>query len=284
MSPQVLVTGAAGRLGTAICHLLHDSGFDFLATDVVDPGERPYPFRRADLLDHASTLDLMDGVDVVVHVGNHPGIGGAPPQVVFAENTQMNANVFQGAAQSGASRIVFASTLQLIGSHVDKRTVVNPPVAPSFPLDGNSLPQPANLYALSKTIAEQMLQFYTARCGIDCVALRLPMLHRNDGRASVNLGKETAIDIAEGFTGLTYQDAASLFLAVLRSDLPGYRAFMAGTAHRHNDLDLAGLIEAFYPNLPPDTPDLIDNSALEQELGWKISNDYDHPNRKDIEQ
>ena len=281
MSPRILITGGAGRLGTAVAARLHAAGCSVLATDVVEPPKTQYEFLPANLLDHKAVLDLLTDVDAVVHLGNHPGIGGTPSQVVFNENIQMNTNVFQGAAEKGVKRIIFASTLQLIGSHPDTRTVVNPPPPPRFPLDGQSEPNPTNLYALSKTVAEEMLRYYAERCGLDCVALRLPLLHHHEDRVGVETGAESVTDILEGFTGLSYADAAELFLAVLRADLVGYSVFMAGTAHRHRDFELPDLIKKFYPDLPGDLPDLIDRSAVTAATGWEISGDYNHPPSED---
>lgn len=281
MSPRVLVTGAAGRLGRAVSGLLFEEGYDFVGTDIIDPGEVPYAVRPADLLDQSAVSRLLEGVDVVMHLGNHAGLGPMPPQVVFGQNTTMNTNVFQAAAEQGVGRIVFASTLQLVGSHVDSRTVVDPPPSPSFPLSGDTPAQPANLYALSKAVAEQMLHYYTDRCGIRCVALRLPLLHHPNRWPSADTGSESTIDILEGFTGLTYRDAARAFLAVLRADVAGYRSYMVGTAHRHNDFDVDDLIRTFYPSVPPGTPDLIDCSALTRETGWVAVDDYHHAPSQD---
>lgn len=271
---RVLVTGAAGRLGGAVASRFHTEGFDLLATDVVDAHDVPYRFERADLLDHVAVSALLDGIDVVLHIGNHPGIGPRPPQLVFNENVAMNENVFQGAAEHGVARIVFASTLQLIGSHVDARTVVEPPPRPTFPLRGDTPPTPSNVYALSKTVTETMLRYYAERCGIQCTALRFPLLHHGQDSIMVGSGSERPDDITEGFTGLTYDDAAALFLAVVNTDLAGYRVFMAGTSHRHRDLELPELIHTHYPELDPDTPDLIDLASVTRDTGWQLGPGY----------
>lgn len=273
---RVLVTGAAGRLGSTVASLFHEEGFDLLATDVVDAHDLPYRFEQADLRDHEAVSALLDGIEVVLHIGNHPGIGPRPRQLVFNENVTMNENVFQGAAERGVRRIVFASTLQLIGSHVDDRTVVEPPPLPAFPLSGDTSPTPSNVYALSKTVSETMLRYYAERCGIQCTALRFPLLHHGQDSIMVDAGSERRDDIVEGFTGLTYDDAAALFLAVVDTELEGFRIFMAGTSHRHRDLGLAELIRAYYPGLDPDTPDLIDLTAVTSETGWRLGPGY-HP-------
>jgi nucleoside-diphosphate-sugar epimerase len=267
--PRVLVTGAAGRLGRTVAGRFHAEGFDLLATDVVDPGDVPYPFERADLRDHRAASRLVADIDVLLHIGNHPGIGPWPPQQVFNENIAMNENMFQGAAEHGVGTIVFASTLQLIGSHPDDRTVVHPPPRPKFPISGETTPAPANVYALSKTVSETMLRYYAERCGIACTALRFPLLHHGDERVMVGSGEERPVDVFEGFTGLTYDDAAGLFLAVVRAELIGFHVFMAGTAHRHRDLTVSELVRRHYPEVDPDTSDLIDMSALISATGWR---------------
>ena len=266
---RVLVTGAAGRLGRVVAGLFHDAGHDVLATDIVEAMDTPYRFAQADLVDHEQALGLLDGMEVVLHIGNIPGIGPYPRQLVFNTNVSMNQNVFQGAAEQGVDRIVFASTLQLIGSHGDDQTVVNPPRSPAFPLDGSTVPDPSNVYALSKTVSEVMLRNYAERCGIDAVALRFPLLHNNQEQVFVTSGTETETDVFEGFTGLTYADAARLFLAVVERDLPGYHVFVPGNSHRHVDLAMPELIRTFYPDLPDDLPDLIDDSAISAATGWE---------------
>lgn len=276
-TPRVLVTGAAGRLGSTVASLFHAEGFDMLATDVVDVRDVPYRFERADLLDHDAVSALLDHIEVVLHIGNHPGIGPRAPQLVFNENIAMNENVFQGAAEHGVARILFASTIQLIGSHVDQRTVVEPPAPPTFPLSGHTPPTPSNVYALSKTVSETMLRYYADRCGIQCTSLRLPLLHHHQDSILVDSGGERPDDITEGFTGLTYDDAASLFLSVVNTDLTGFRIFMAGTAHRHRHLALPELIRTYYPELAPDTPDLIDLTAVTRETGWRLGSGYRRP-------
>ena len=180
-SGRVLVTGAAGRLGGAVVPVLVRAGHDVVATDLVTPAtDLGAPVTVADLRDHRAALDVLAGVDAVVHLGNRPGIGRTPPQVVFNENVTINENVFQGAAEQGVGRIVFASTLQLIGSHPDTRTVVAPPDRPRFPIDGDTAPASSNVYALSKEVSEVMLRYYAERCGIVAVALRFPLLHGRD--------------------------------------------------------------------------------------------------------
>ena len=54
-----------------------------------------------------------------------------------------------------------------------------------------------------------------------------------------------------------------------RTDLPGYRVYAPGVAHRHRDLTLAELVRVHYPDLPATTQDLIDVSTIIEETGWR---------------
>lgn len=276
MSQRVLVTGAAGRLGSRTASLLHQQGFTVTATDLAAAPNNEMTFIQADLLDPAAATALTEGADAVVHFGNHPGLGGRRAQDVFNENVTMNENVFHAAAECGVKRLVFSSTLQLIGSHLDPRTVINQAPEPSWPLTGDTPPAPSNLYALSKAVTEAVLRFYAERCGIDAVALRFPLLHNHEDWSRVSAGEETAIDIFEGFTGLTYDDAAALVLAILRSDLPGYRCYAPATSHRHADHTMSELVSRFYPDAPRHLDDLVDISRITEETGWQLG-DYPHP-------
>lgn len=274
---RVLVTGAAGRLGSAVARLFHREGYPLVASDVVAPDDVPYRFVQVDLRDHHEASALLTDVDVVLHIGNHPGIGPTPPQVVFNENVSINENVFQAAAEQGVGTIVFASTLQLIGSHPDTRTVVDPPTRPSYPIDETAAANPSNVYALSKSVSELMLRYYADRCGLACTALRLPLLHHHEPRFAVADGHERPVDVFEGFSGLSYDDAARLFLATVRAGLPGYRVYLAGTTHRHVDLSVDELVERYYPEVPAGTTDLIDSSTAATELGWHPTDEYPGP-------
>ena len=73
----------------------------------------------------------------------------------------------------------------------------------------------------------------------------------------------------EGFTSLTYREAADLCLATAERQLDGYHVFMPGSSRRHADLKLPELIAAYYPGLDPSIPDLIDNTPIADATGWQ---------------
>ena len=262
---RVVVTGATGRLGRTVVRRFNNAGFIVTATDIRTADDERLNVIRADLRDHAQALQLLDGADVVIHLGNHAGIGDTPPQVVFNDNISINENVFQGAAETSVHTIVFASTIQLIGSKPDRRTVINPPSRPAFPLHGHTTPQPSNVYALSKYIAEEMLRYYAERCGLSTTALRLPLLHNYEEHFAIHSGNENPDDIFEGFTGLSYADTARLFDDVVRAELRGYNVFMAAQPHRHVGAEHQELTRRFFPE---SQGHIVDLEPVTAATGW----------------
>ncbi|WP_278914229.1 NAD-dependent epimerase/dehydratase family protein, partial [Deinococcus wulumuqiensis] len=120
MTPQrLLITGAAGEVGSALRSLLREhlqGQFPILrVTDNRDlgeaqPGEELTP---ADLTDFDAVLNVMQGVDAVIHLG---GIADEDTyQNIRAVNMDGTYNVLEAARRSGVGRVAFASSIHTVG-------------------------------------------------------------------------------------------------------------------------------------------------------------------------
>ena len=108
---NIVVTGASGKAGRAITRDLVEHGYTVTATDVASPPtDLGAPFVRADLTDYGQAVEVLHGVDAVVHMAAIPAPGIYTPARTFTANTAMNANVFLAAAQLGLQRVVWASS------------------------------------------------------------------------------------------------------------------------------------------------------------------------------
>ena len=108
---NVLVTGAAGRLGSCVCRLLDELGMTFTAVDCVSDVEAAYSVKIVDLLDWEACEELLKEIDVLIHFASNTKWDSDSPQDVLKENTSMDMNLFQAAANSGCSRIIFSSSI-----------------------------------------------------------------------------------------------------------------------------------------------------------------------------
>jgi nucleoside-diphosphate-sugar epimerase len=276
---KVLVTGAAGKLGSLTVSALLRRGHEVRATDARYRADLPVRLDVRDLLDEHALYPLLDGMDALVHLANHPNpFAGPSPQRLLAENTTMNVNAFGVARELGVKHLVFSSSIQVMVT--SDGTGATPEAIPYLPLDGDAPPAPGlNPYALSKHLAEELLRVTARNQPELCItALRYPMLVSasferrllaDGGRARREL-----LHLGEATAHLHFDDAAELIGAVLARPVPGYRQYFPAQTLRVTNLSVPELVERIYPRVPRTRPlasidDLVDAGRLERELHWR---------------
>lgn len=277
---KVLVTGAAGKLGSEVCAHLLAHGYALVATDRRHRPHLPLPLELADLCDDVAVYNLLKGCDAVVHFGNHPNLyAAASPQRLLSENTAMNANVFRAAVDLGIEHVVFASSVQVMIRIENGMRVEQPYTIPYLPLDGAAPANPGmNFYGLSKEFAERLLQqACKAEPRLRATSLRFPGLVNQAWLDRVAAGGRPAprasFNFGELLAYLTFADAAALVRAVLEKQQAGYHQYYPAQCLQVRGLSLAALIAQHYPEIPLRQPldriaSLIDVSALAHDLGW----------------
>jgi len=277
---KVLVTGAAGRLGSVVCKELLRSGHDVLGTDQRYLADLGVPQKVADLCDTAAVYPLLEGRDVVVHLGNIPNLGlGPSPQAVMSRNMAMNTNVFRAALDLGVKRIVFASSIQAMIRLEEGRSPDTPPAIQYLPMDGDAPCDPGhNFYGLSKEFGERMLRVLSERFPeLCCTALRFPLLA---GQWFHDRAKEplplASVNFAEALTYLDFSDAARLVALVLARQAPGYHQYFPAQVLSLEGYNVARILSEFFPHIrlraPLETiPSLVDLAPLERDFGFRPS-------------
>jgi nucleoside-diphosphate-sugar epimerase len=120
----VAVTGPTGTFGFALMPLLQeDDRIDRvigIARRPFDPAEHGWTkmeYRRGDVRDAAALRAAFDGADVVVHLAFLILSGGR--KTTRAINIEGTLNAFLAAAEAGAKRFVYASSIAAYGFHRD---------------------------------------------------------------------------------------------------------------------------------------------------------------------
>ena len=164
----VAVTGPTGTFGFGLIPLLQADG---RVTRIVGIARRPFDpaaygwtkleYRRGDVRDEAALRDAFAGADVVVHLA-FLVTGGASAEVLRAVNVDGTLNAFRAAAQAGARRFVYASSVAAYGFHPDNPVGMTEewPVRPAARL----------FYAQEKAELEHLLQAEAARTDADGAA------------------------------------------------------------------------------------------------------------------
>lgn len=277
---RILVTGAAGRLGSAVCLTLGTRGHEVLGTDRKPMSHRQAPFEFADLRDAERVRPLLRGLDAVVHLGNHPRLD---PNLgdtrLFAENVAMNEHVFQAAVTHGVPRIIFSSSIQVMLPMPDGTPPRRPYPLPYLPLDGAAPRNPgSNAYARSKASAELQLEAIAAENPwAHCAALRFPMIPDGFWLRHFAKGNRVAradLNFGEALSFLLLEDAAEATAAVVEGTPAGYRQYFPARALEIRNLSLSSIIESEYPHVPLARPietisSLVNVEHLTRAVDWR---------------
>lgn len=159
----ILLTGAAGGLGTLMRGLLPAYGYELRLLDV-RPIEGEPDAITADLGDKKALREAVRGVDAVIHLA---GISlESSFDKILRANIEGTYNLYEAAREEGVRRVVFASSNHAVG--------FTPRPVGDDPLIAVDTPRrPDTFYGLSKSFGEDLAQFYWDKHGIETVSVRI---------------------------------------------------------------------------------------------------------------
>lgn len=159
---RILITGAAGRLGTelrkGIAHLAtHVRISDRVAMSGILPHEEAVV---CELGDYSAVMELTRDVDAIVH------FGGAALETDFEtildSNIRGSYNIYEGARKNRVKRLIYASSVHAIGYHELGNQI-----------DADSPVRPDSLYGVSKNFVESLARLYWDKFEIESLCLRI---------------------------------------------------------------------------------------------------------------
>lgn len=159
---NILITGAAGALGSVLREALRPYAKKLTLTDRASLGEQRENevLHECDLANRDAVFNMMKGADMVIH------LGGAPRentfQVILDSNIVGSYNVYEAARQFGVKRVIYASSVHAIGFYESAQTI-----------DANVPQRPDSLYGVSKTFVENLSRYYYDKFGLESVCVRI---------------------------------------------------------------------------------------------------------------
>jgi uronate dehydrogenase len=208
--PTIVITGAAGRIGTMLRSRLAAPGRVLRLTDVtplpepLGPGEEGATISVTDL---PAMTAACAGAEAVIH------LGGIANESSWARILDVNINgtytVFEAARRAGVPRVVFASSNHAVGFT---------PRA-DFPVRDFAYPAPDTYYGASKAAGEAVAALYARRYGLDAICVRiLSCFERPTGPRMLA-------------SWLSPDDAGRLFEACLTAPSPGFQVIYGVSAN-----------------------------------------------------
>lgn len=276
---RIVVTGGSGRLGQPTVSRLLASGHSVLSVDSLPSPVPGAEWFIADLRRRESAYEFLKNAEVVIHLGNHSNAERADAQTVLTENTAMNINVCQAAAELGVRRIVFSSSVQAVsgGPVLPQSDYPAPPVRrlPALPVDGSTPTRAGNAYGLSKIFGEQLVAHHVAHHGGEGVAIRFPYLVPTAyPRNQPYFRPEREFLQSELYGWLWLPDAVRLLERCATAALPGFRIYHPTSPLPADWPDAETLARTHLADAPRRHPDrpletLVDLSALARDLNWQ---------------
>ncbi|MEU2332103.1 NAD(P)-dependent oxidoreductase [Streptomyces sp. NPDC006654] len=257
----LLLTGAAGGLGTLMRSLLPEYGYALRLLDV-RPVEGEPDAITADLADQDALREAVRGVDAVLHLA---GISlEAPFEKILRSNIEGTYNLYEAAREAGVPRIVFASSNHAVGYTRAPRAG-----EPLIPVDTPR--RPDTFYGLSKSFGEDLAQLYWDRHGLETVSVRIGSCFPEPA------------DVRMLSVWMSPADGARLFHAALTADKVGHTVVYGSSANTRLwwDLSTARALgyepqddsERFAGKLIAELGELDSHNPAHTHLGGRFVND-----------
>lgn len=160
---KLVLTGAAGALGSKLRAPLAAMCDEFVSSDLVDNIDNlgaNETYIKADVSDLASMEALLKDATMVIHFGAIADE--APWDDILQSNIIGAYNVWEAAYRNGVKRVVYASSVHAVGMHPKTDTI------------GLDVPhRPDTYYGLAKCFAEDLASLYWDKRDIESVCLRI---------------------------------------------------------------------------------------------------------------
>jgi nucleoside-diphosphate-sugar epimerase len=277
---KVLLTGAGGRLGRRLCPALaREKDLSVTACDIKVPRDVDFglALEEADLRDLGQVQRLTGGQDVVIHMGNYSDFSPPDPYLIFNQNVCMNQNVMQSAADAGVKKILFASSIQVVGSTPFHNKDVWDDRPAYLPLDEKTPENCRNPYALSKLCGEEMLKYLVRQYDIAGRAIRFPAILTGVHEFEPKRAKTPHLDDYYrpiGFAYIHYDDACELLIRLIKAQISGFGVMFPASRTPIMGGTAKDAVARHYQGVPLHVPvekleGLIDQAHVVRDLGWR---------------
>jgi nucleoside-diphosphate-sugar epimerase len=159
---KLLITGAAGRIGTAYHKHIADRYTVRITDRMLIPDSEGQDSLVLDLSDPDAARQACEGMDTVLHLAANPNTTAEFYKDLLDANFKATYNIFRTAKDQGCKRVIFASSVNAVGGYPRERQVRT-----------DDAPCPSNVYGASKAFGESLGAYFAACEGLSNIAIRI---------------------------------------------------------------------------------------------------------------
>jgi len=220
----VLVTGTAGRIGTAFRHHVADRNalrlLDKARTSLDAMARSGDETMLLDVADPDACQAACTGIDTVLHLA----VDALPAADFYGSLLENNSkgtyNIFRAARDQGCRRVVFASSVQVALS-----------MPPDMQISAGTLTRPGNIYGVSKCFGEALAGYFADAEGLSSIAVRIGCFADPDNLRGVELGELRAF--------VSPRDLCDLLVRCIETPDIRFAIVHGVSDNRHKRLDIA---------------------------------------------
>jgi uronate dehydrogenase len=160
---KLVLTGAAGRLGSYLREPLAALCDTLVSTDIADDIGTLYPgeaYIKADLAQMDQIAPVLEGADMVIHFGAI--VDEKPFEELLGPNFVGSYNIWEAGYKAGVRRVVYASSIHAVGMHLKSDFIGT-----------DAEHRPDTFYGLAKCFTEDLGRMYWDKRGMESVHLRI---------------------------------------------------------------------------------------------------------------
>lgn len=189
---KILVTGAAGFIGSTLVDKLLANGCNVVGFDNFNPyysgkednitncmAKSNFSLVRGDILNYDVLMKAMNGVEIVFHLAAQPGVRYSLENPILTNkiNTEGTLNVLEAARECNVKRVINASSSSVYGNPV------------YTPVDENHPLNPLSIYGVTKLATEKYCTIYSKMHNQYIVSLRYHSVYGPRGRPDMAVYK-----------------------------------------------------------------------------------------------
>lgn len=165
---RILIVGANGQIGTALLPLLQDvyGADNVIASDIKEPADVGGIFEKLDATDAVALQQIITkhAITQIYHLAAVLSAKAeADPIWAWNINMQTLLNILEAGRQNGLTKIFIPSSIAVFGKS-----------APAINTPQELYLDPSTVYGVSKVAAENWINYYFQRYGLDIRSLRYP--------------------------------------------------------------------------------------------------------------